>query len=384
VRRAARLILVLNTGSSSVKFALYDRGTDDGDERRVFRDESPRGDDAVDRIIDQLDSATRDALVAVAHRVVHGGPTLSAPVWITATVRQTLVELVPLAPDHLPSSLHAIDAVARRLPGLAQAACFDTAFHRRMPPVARLFALPRAYADTGVVRYGFHGLSYEYVAGELARLDALAPRTIIAHLGNGASLAALRDGVGVDTTMGLTPTGGVVMATRAGDLDPGVVLYLLRHHHLTPDEVSTLVNDAGGMLGLSNLSGDVRTLLDREPVDPYAAQALDAFTYSVRKAIGALAAALGGLDSLVFTAGIGEHSAPMRARIAMGLQYLGIEIDPARNDAHQPVISAAGARVAVRVIATNEELMLARHVRRLLETAPPPVPPPAGVASADR
>jgi acetate kinase len=382
VHGAARLILVLNTGSSSVKFALYDRGADDGDERRVFRDECPRGDDAVDRIIDQLDSATRDALAAVAHRVVHGGPTLSAPVWITPAVRQTLLELVPLAPDHLPSSLHAIDAVARRLPGLAQAACFDTAFHRRMPPVARLFALPRAYADAGVVRYGFHGLSYEYVAGELARLDALPPRTIIAHLGNGASLAALRDGVSIDTTMGLTPTGGVVMATRSGDLDPGVVFYLLRHHHLTPDQVSTLVNDDGGMLGLSGLSGDVRTLLDREPVDPRAAQALDVFTYSIRKAIGALAAVLGGLDCLVFTAGIGEHSAPIRARIANGLQYLGVELDAARNDAHQPVISPLSTRVAVRVIATNEEMMLARHVRHLLETAA--VPSPAGVASADR
>lgn len=375
-------MLILNVGSSSIKVAVYD-----GEVRRINASLARAGDDswalawngatslvtlagesaAIDWLIELL--ASRGLLTssdAVGHRVVHGGRIYATPVWITPPVLETLTSLVPLAPDHLPGALRAIRAVVDRAPALPQAACFDTAFHHTLPDVARLFGISHTLASAGVVRYGFHGLSCEFVVGELTRLGALGSRTLIAHLGNGASVTAVRDGRSVDTTMGLTPAGGIVMSTRSGDLDPGVLLYLLRERQLTPDAVSAVVNETGGMLGISGTTGDVRTLLGRRETDTRAALAVGIFCYHVRKAIGAMAAALGGLGTLVFTAGIGEHSAEIRSEICRGLDCLGIRLDPARNAKHAGLISPDGAPVAVRVVGTNEELMIARHVGALM------------------
>jgi acetate kinase len=293
----------------------------------------------------------------------------ATPVWITTPVLETLASLIPLAPDHLPCALRAIRAVSHHAPALPQAACFDTAFHHGLPDVARLFGISHTLASAGVVRYGFHGLSCEFVVGELTRLGALGSRTLIAHLGNGASVTAVRDGRSVDTTMGLTPAGGVVMGTRSGDLDPGVLLYLLRERQLTPDAVSAVVNETGGLLGVSGTTGDVRTLLGRRDTDRRAALAIDIFCYHVRKAIGAMTVALGGLDTMVFTAGIGEHSSEIRSEICRGLGCLGIRLDPSRNANHAQLISPDGAPVAVRVVGTNEELMIARHVGALMRVS---------------
>jgi acetate kinase len=247
-------------------------------------------------------------------------------------------------------------------------AAFDTTFHSRMPRVARLFALPRRLADEGVLRYGFHGLSYEYTIGELRALNpvAAAGRVVIAHLGNGSSMVAVRGGVGVDTTMGFTPTGGLVMGTRPGDLDPGVVLYLLEEKGLSPPEVGELINTQAGLLGVSATSADMRDLLNREANDSHAAEAVALFCYQAKKFLGALAAALGGLDTLVFTGGIGEHAATVRERICEGLEFLGLRLDGSRNVEHAPVVSRDDSPVTVRVIPTDEDLMIARHTRRLL------------------
>jgi acetate kinase len=303
----------------------------------------------------------RDDLAAVGHRIVHGGHRHREPQRVTPEVVADLRALVPIDPNHLPHAIAAIEAVGRAYPAVPQVVCFDTAFHSRMPRVARLYALPRQLAQEGIVRYGFHGLSYEYVMEELRRLDpeAFDARVVVAHLGSGASMAAVRGGVGVDTTMGFTPTGGLVMGTRSGDLDPSVPLFLLEERSLTPTEVSDLLNKQAGLLGVSGTSADMRDLLDRETDDGRAAQA--------KKFLGALAAALGGLDALVFTGGIGEHSATVRERICEGLEFLGIRLDPDRNAAHAPVISSDDATVRVRVVPTDEDLMVARHTRRLIE-----------------
>lgn len=305
---------------------------------------------------------------AVGHRVVHGGRAYSAPHLVSAEVVATLRQLVPLDPDHLPQALDAIEAVGRAYPAVPQVACFDSAFHRHMPHVARMYALPRELGDAGVLRYGFHGLSYESIMHQLRAADGAAAtgRVIVAHLGNGASMAAVREGKGVDTTMGFTPSGGLVMGTRTGDLDPGVPLYLLGARGLDAAGLSTLVNRQAGLLGVSGVSADMRDLLARERDNPHAAEAVALFCYQARKFLGALTAALGGLDTLVFTAGIGEHAAPVRARICAGLEFLGIDLDPRRNAEHAPVISRAGARVTVRVMKTDEDLMIARHTQRLI------------------
>jgi acetate kinase len=314
------------------------------------------------------DNHPHDDLVAVGHRVVHGGSQYWQPQPVTPQLLETLRDLTPIDPDHLPQAIGAIEAVSHVLPELPQVACFDTAFHRRMPRAAQLYPLPRGFEDKGVMRYGFHGLSYEYIMRELETLDASAfrRRVIIAHLGNGASMVAVRDGVGIDTTMGFSPTGGLVMGTRSGDLDPGVMLYLLQVERLSPSEVSELVNKRAGLLGVSGTSSDMRDLLDREADDPRAAEAVDLFCYQARKHLGALVAALGGLDTLVFTGGIGAAAAPIRWRICTGLEYLGIQLDERRNKAHAPVISRAGSSMTVRVMQTNEELMIARHVQHLI------------------
>jgi len=308
------------------------------------------------------------ALDAVGHRVVHGGSQYREPQLITPELVAALQELIAVDPDHLPQAVSAIQAVSHAYPGVPQVACFDTAFHRHMPWVAQAYALPRALMDAGVVRYGFHGLSYEYIMAELHGEDRVAAngRVIIAHLGNGASMAAVRKGVCVETTMGFTPAGGLMMSTRTGDLDPGALLYLLRARGMSPADLNDLVNRQAGLLGVSGISGDMHDLLDKEATEPHAAEAIALFCYQARKFLGALVAALGGLDTLVFTAGIGEHAAPIRERICAGMDFLGIQLDPRRNAAHAPIISRDGSPVVVRVMKTDEDLMIARHTYRLM------------------
>ncbi len=392
-----RRLLTINTGSSSLKAALY-RLQEDATETPELRAEASRiggrggglrladargetiderQDDLPDHAaaLDALLSRLRDRgldqddLTAVGHRIVHGGDRYREPQRVAPEVVADLRALVPIDPNHLPQAIAAIEAVGRAYPAVPQVVCFDTAFHSRMPRVARLYALPRDLAEGGVVRYGFHGLSYEYVMEELRRLDpeAYDGRVVVAHLGNGASMAAVWGGVGVDTTMGFTPTGGLVMGTRSGDLDPSVPLFLLEERGLTVTEVSDLVNKQAGLLGVSGTSADMRDLLDREASDPRAAEAVALFCYGAKKFLGALAAALGGLDALVFTGGIGEHAGPVRERVCEGLEFLGIRLDRGRNAAHAPVISGDAAAVTVRVVPTDEDLMVARHTRRLIE-----------------
>jgi acetate kinase len=301
--------------------------------------------------------------LAAGHRVVHGGPLFYTPQRVDARLLERLKELTPFAPLHLPSQIAMIEALARRSPDLAQVVCFDTGFHRDMPELARRFALPRKFWEEGVFRYGFHGLSYEFVTSKLG--NQLGARAIIAHLGNGASMAALRDGKSVDTTMGLTPTGGFMMGTRTGDLDPGVILYLLRQGW-NAEQLQTLLDRQAGLAGVSGLTSDMKTLLDQRAREPRAAQAVDMYCYQVRKFVGAFAAALNGLDTLVFTGGIGERAAPVRAEICQGLEHLGISLDPKRNSEHAEVISAANSACQVRVVPTDEDLMIARHTRRVV------------------
>ncbi|MDQ4001953.1 MAG: acetate/propionate family kinase, partial [Actinomycetota bacterium] len=338
------------------------------DERQ---DDLPDHAAALDALLSRLRDRglDQDDLTAVGHRIVHGGDRYREPQRVAPEVVADLRALVPIDPNHLPQAIAAIEAVGRAYPAVPQVVCFDTAFHSRMPRVARLYALPRDLAEGGVVRYGFHGLSYEYVMEELRRLDpeAYDGRVVVAHLGNGASMAAVWGGVGVDTTMGFTPTGGLVMGTRSGDLDPSVPLFLLEERGLTVTEVSDLVNKQAGLLGVSGTSADMRDLLDREASDPRAAEAVALFCYGAKKFLGALAAALGGLDALVFTGGIGEHAGPVRERVCEGLEFLGIRLDRGRNAAHAPVISGDAAAVTVRVVPTDEDLMVARHTRRLIE-----------------
>jgi acetate kinase len=308
---------------------------------------------------------------AVGHRVVHGGPRYSSPARVDAALLDTLRQISPLAPDHLPQAIAAIRAAEGAFPGVLQVACFDTAFHRHMPRVAQLYALPRDLLEGGIERYGFHGLSYEFIVGELRRVAPAeaAGRVIVAHLGNGASMVALRDGMSQDTTMGFTPTGGLVMSTRSGDLDPGVLLYLLEERGLSPADVRTVVSARAGLLGVSGTSSDVRDLLEREEGDLRAAEAIELFCYTARKYVGTLAAVVGGLDAMVFTGGIGEHAASIRWRICEPLSFLGVRLDPARNQRGEPVVSAEGSIVTVRVMPTDEDLMIVHHTRDLLGLA---------------
>lgn len=381
MRYPSMMILALNAGSSSLKFAVFAAGANQrllsGALARIGTSEGTlivHGTLAEERRVDLPDHAAAwrvltEALgarldvhqfLAVGHRVVHGGPTYTGPVRITAQVEDTLRSLIPLAPEHLPQALGAIDAVRRWSPTVPQIACFDTAFHRRMPPVAQLWGLTRALAERGVIRYGFHGLSYEYIVSAVP----LGKRAIIAHLGNGASVAAVLDGRSIDTSMGMTPIGGLVMGTRSGDLDPGVLLYLLNECAMTPDSVSRLVNHQAGLLGLSGRTSDMQELLTSN--DANDRQAVDVFCYHVTKTIGAYAAALGGVDTIVFTGGIGEHAASVRQRVTAGLGFLGVRLDSASNERNADIISQAGAAVTVRVVATDEELMIAKHVTDLL------------------
>ena len=308
---------------------------------------------------------------AVGHRVVHGGMGHDGPCVIDATTLDELDALCPLAPLQQPHNIAAIKAVARTAPELAQVACFDTAFHSTQPAVARTYGLPRRYAEEGVRRYGFHGLSYEYVAWLLSsgRFPAAARRTIVAHLGNGASMCAIERGRSVATTMGFTALDGLVMSTHCGAIDPGVLLYLLEHHEMSRDALQRLLYEESGLLGVSGISGDMRELL--ASAHPHAAEAVDLFVYRVRRELGSLAAALGGLDALVFTGGIGERAPSIRLRICREAGWLGVRLDQEANSRGGPCISRSGSGVSVWVIPTSEELMIAMHTRRLLAEATP-------------
>ncbi len=306
---------------------------------------------------------------AVGHRIVHGGERFVEPLRITGEVLDALEALVPLAPDHLPAELSVMRAAADAFRGLPQVACFDTAFHRDMPEVAHRLPLPALPDGRRLVRYGFHGLSYEYLRGRMEEMSGpagLPRRLVLAHLGSGASLAALLEGRPVDTTMGFTPAGGLMMATRPGDLDPGVLLYLLRERGLSVGELDELVNRRSGLLGVSGSSPDMRRLLEREGEDEDAAAAVELFCYLAVKQLGAMASALGGLDALVFSGGIGENAPAIRARIAAGAAYLGVRLDAERNHRGAPVISSPDAASDVRVIPTDEELVIARDTAALL------------------
>ncbi len=381
-------ILCLNGGSSSVKVALFAldaaetrlfvgavEGTDGGARRLWLRGtdgglladgriDVAGADGAVHALLDALAAHGAGVPAAVGHRVVHGGPEHAAPERVDARLLAALRRLVPFAPLHLPVALAGIEAVAARLPGVPQVVCFDTAFHRGMPAVAQRLPLPRALWDAGIRRYGFHGLSYEYVVQAVGA--AALGRAVIAHLGNGASLAAVRDGRSVDTTMGFTPAGGCMMGTRPGDLDPGVLVHLLAQRGYDAAALERLVERESGLRGVSGLTADMQTLLARRADEPGAREAVELFCYSVRKHVGALAAVLGGLDTLVFTGGIGEHAAPVREEICRGLEHLGIRLDARRNAAHAAVVSAAESRCTVRVVPTDEDLMIARHTRAAL------------------
>jgi acetate kinase len=380
-------ILAFNSGSSSLKFALYEFGG--SSERLLVRGaaeditapsarlwlRTPDGSSLVDQprpipehqhalqmALEELKKGKYAAPSAIGHRVVNGGPHYAAPQKITPQVLTDLRNLVPLAPLHLPAEIKIMEAVASQLPQIPQVACFDTAFHRRLPDVAQRFPLPRRLFDEGIRRYGFHGLSYEYVLQELGPA-AQRQRLIIAHLGNGASLAAVKDGLPADTSMGLTPTGGIMMGTRTGDLDPGILIYLLRERRYDAAKLERLVDSESGLLGVSELTSDMKALLAKRDSDPRAAEAVAMFCCSVRKEIGAFAAVLGGVDMLVFSGGIGEHAPAVREEICRDLGHLGIRIDSAKNNAAKDVISIAESACVVRVVATNEELMIARHTR---------------------
>ncbi|MGE5321777.1 MAG: acetate/propionate family kinase [Actinomycetota bacterium] len=382
-----KTILTLNGGSSSLKFAMYEMGGSGetlvaagaaegigteqgrfwlrrGAEKALERKESFADHSAAARVmVAGLKEQGFTDFSAVGHRVVHGGRDLRGPQRVDPALIGRLNDLVVFAPLHLPQQIALMQAVVRHYPDLPQVACFDTAFHAAIPEIARRFALPRKLWDEGVMRYGFHGLSYEYVVSKLG--SELGERAIIAHLGNGASMVALKQGAPVDTSMGLTPTGGFMMGTRSGDLDPGVLLYLLRNGRTTED-LAELLDHESGLLGVSALSSEMKTLLDKSVEDPNAAQAVEMFCYQIRKFIGAYTAVLGGLDALVFTGGIGERAAEVRAKIVGGLEFLGIELDETANARHASLISTPGSRCPVRVIKTDEDLMIARHTRRVV------------------
>jgi acetate kinase len=323
--------------------------------------------DALDYLVPYLSAEIADAnLRGVGHRVVHGGLAFGAPVRVDAEVVSALEALAPLAPLHQPHNLAPIKLLLERAPRLPQVACFDTAFHRTNPPLAQRFALPRALHEEGVRRYGFHGLSYEYIAGVLEEYDerAAAGRTVVLHLGNGASMCALQAGRSVTTTTGFTAVEGLPMGTRSGSLDPGVILHLIAQRGMSVAQVEQLIYNESGLLGVSGVSSDMRTLLASD--EPDARLAVDLFAYRIGRELGSLAAALGGLDAIVFTAGIGEHAAPLRERVCRGAKWLGVELDEAANAAHGPRISTATSAVSAWVIPTDEELLVARHTARLL------------------
>jgi len=389
----ADAIIVINSGSSSIKFSLF---VENGEELRVDlrgqveavhtkprfaakrRDGTkaekawPEGTDlGHDRALDHLFTFLRselsgDRLIGVGHRVVHGGPDFGGPVRIDAGVVAKLEALVPLAPLHQPAALVPMRRLLDRAPEIPQVACFDTSFHRTNPEVAQRYALPAELHEAGVRRYGFHGLSYEYIASALGRLDtkAASGKTVVLHLGNGASMCAMESGRSVTSTMGFTAVEGLAMGTRCGSLDPGVILYLMDHRGMDARAIEKLLYQQSGLLGVSGISSDMRALLASD--DPRAKLAVDLFCYRIRRELGSLAAALGGLDAIVFTAGVGKNSAVIRERVCRDAAWLEVDLDPAANAAGGPRISTPEARTAAFSIPTNEELMIARHTRQLL------------------
>ena len=391
-------ILALNAGSSSIKFSLFDttngisshsllyQGAVDGiggnphflvqdttgqrlvdEQLKTKATTQPGHKEALGVLLDWVErQETGLTLIAVGHRVVHGGTLFLAPVLVDSQVINQLESLVPLAPLHQPHNLAAIRSIATINPNVPQIACFDTAFHRTQPPIAQAFALPRDLTDQGIKRYGFHGLSYEYIASILPdyvdyRADG---RVIVAHLGNGASMCALQGRKSLATTMGFTALDGLPMGTRCGSIDPGVILYLLSELHMDAPGITDLLYHRSGLLGVSGQSSDMRELLTSN--SPRAAEAIDLFVYHIQRELGSLAAALGGLDVLVFTAGIGEHAAPIRARVCQDLQWLGVQFDETANRSGGPKISSDSSAVSVWVIPTDEDLMIARHTSNVI------------------
>jgi acetate kinase len=392
MRRSNDAILVLNAGSSSIKLSVFSeragelalqmRGTVEGlytAPRFVAQDPSGRvvaerswpgakfgHADAMEYLRDFLKhQLANDRLVGVGHRVVHGGLEYTTPVRVLPETLKALERFIPLAPLHQPHNLSPIALLLERAPELPQVACFDTSFHRTNPAVAQRFALPAELHDAGVQRYGFHGLSYEYIASALPRLDAKVVKAIVLHLGNGSSMCAMEAGRSIATTMSFTPADGLPMGTRCGALDPGVIVYLMDERKMDARAIERLVYHESGLLGVSGVSSDMRTLL--ASADPSARLAIDLYVYCIGRELGSLAAALGGLDTIVFTGGIGEHAPAIRERVCRDAAWLGIEPDAAANARGGPRISAAGSRVSAWVVPTNEELMIARHTQRVLE-----------------
>ena len=386
----SQAVLVLNAGSSSIKFAVYDVGADqltmhyDGQIERLDATPHFLATDADGAVVQERELETGDSesmcsraldalaawlapvldgrdLIGVGHRVVHGGPIFNAPVVVTDEVQRTLESYVPLAPLHQPANLAGMRAVASLFPDVPQVACFDTAFHRGHPLVADQFALPQALYDEGVRRYGFHGLSYEYIARTLpdAAPEIAHGRVIVAHLGNGASMCALHDGRSLDSTMSFTALDGLPMGTRCGTIDPGVLLYLLQAKGMDAEHVQDLLYKHAGLLGMSGVSSDMRELLASD--QPEAARAIDYVVYHIKRELGALTAAMGGVDALVFTAGIGEHAADLRARVCRDAAWLGMVLDNEANQRHGPRITSDSSRVSAWVIPTDEERMIALH-----------------------
>ena len=397
-KRTEKRVLALNAGSSSLKFALFDGGSPlvrilSGAIDRIGSPEAtftlkgiegqqtegagisvPNHVGGLEYLLKRLAGTTGDAgFGAVGHRVVHGGPRYRDPQSVDSAMLAELRRIRSFDPEHLPSEIALMEVFAANFPNVPQIACFDTAFHSTMPRVAKLLPIPRRYEAQGVQRYGFHGLSYAYLMQELERLGgarAAKGRVILAHLGNGASMAAVRGGRSIDTTMAFTPAAGLVMSTRSGDLDPGLVWYLARTEKMTPRKFNEMINHESGLLGVSETSSDLRDLLAREAKDPRAAEAVALFCYQAKKSIGAFAAALGGLDTIVFSGGIGENSPAIRARICAGLRFLGVFLDARRNRNNAPVTSTNKSPVTIRVIPADEELMIATSVSAVISHSP--------------
>ena len=391
-------VLTINSGSSSVRFALFnaleslpqiligkferiglsdarlsftDRLAKQKDERMI---DAPNHVACVPLLVELLEQKTGvSALSAIGHRVVHGGPRYRDPLPVDRAMLEELRRISSFAPNHLPDTIALMEVFAAKFPQVPQIACFDTAFHSTLPRVAKLLPIPRRYEAKGVQRYGFHGLSCSFLVQELEKIagpKVSSGRVILAHLGNGASMTAVRDGKSMDTSMGFTPAAGLVMSTRSGDLDPGLVAFLGRAEQMTETQFDRMIHDESGLLGVSEISSDMRDLLAREAADVRAAEAIALFCYQAKKWLGAFAAALGGLDTLVFAGGIGENTPSIRARICEGLGFLGIKLNEARNAENAAVISAESGRVTVRIIRTDEELMIARSTCRLLGLGP--------------
>ena len=383
-------LLTVNAGSSSVKFALF--GANNLTNEVLQASIENIGQDPsrmiINGVVSPVDAPTHSVatslladavskevptkhIAAVGHRIVHGGSKYYKPRLVTPQLLKDLRELTAFDPEHLPAQLSLIETLSRQLVGVPQVVCFDTAFHHDLPAPARLLPIPRHFADEGIRKYGFHGLSYEFIVTELRRVEgdiAAGGKVIIAHLGSGASLVALKDGKSVDTTMGMTPASGIPMSTRSGDLDPGLVLYLQRNHGYTPDKFNHMVNFESGLLGVSETSADMKRLLEIENSDARAKEAIELFCYQVKKSIGALAASIGGISTLVFTGGMGENAPRIRAKICEGLEFLGVILDPEQNEEGVRLISAPASQAGVHVIHTNEAVTIARQTSEIVSS----------------